>query len=221
MYQPYTYLIGWSEHDIWYYGCEYGSLTKTAHPNNLWTSYFTSSEIVAVKRRVLGEPDVIKVDHICVTTEEARRLEISFLTSVNAAANAHWLNEHNGGSSGFVCSGHHQETRKKMSLSHMGKSKSDTHRKNISEGLKGNTKWLGKTHSEATKQKMSEAAKKRGRSAEHCASLSRANKGKTLSDATKAKMSSARTGMKRSEETKAKISAASRAYRERLRNGTI
>jgi hypothetical protein len=36
IYQPYTYLIGWSEHDLWYYGCEYGRWRKTANPENLW-----------------------------------------------------------------------------------------------------------------------------------------------------------------------------------------
>lgn len=56
-YQPYIYLIGWSKHDRWYVGARY---CKGAHPNDLWSSYFTSSQYVTAFRYVFGEPDVIK-----------------------------------------------------------------------------------------------------------------------------------------------------------------
>jgi hypothetical protein len=43
VYLPYTYLIGWSKLNLWYYGSQYG---KKAHPSNLWRTYFTSLEEV-------------------------------------------------------------------------------------------------------------------------------------------------------------------------------
>ena len=45
-YIPYTYFIKWSAQNIWYYGVEYGFYSKTANPNNLWVTYFTSSKLV-------------------------------------------------------------------------------------------------------------------------------------------------------------------------------
>lgn len=40
---PYTYLIGWTEHNIWYYGVRYAI---GCNPKELFLSYFTSSEYV-------------------------------------------------------------------------------------------------------------------------------------------------------------------------------
>lgn len=54
---PYTYLIGWSWLDKWYYGLQHG---RNAHPDNLWTTYFTSSPIVRDFRVEHGEPDIVQ-----------------------------------------------------------------------------------------------------------------------------------------------------------------
>ena len=58
---PYTYLIGWSKLNIWYYGVRFA---KGCHPSDLWIKYFTSSRIV--KRFVLdnGPPDMISIDRV-------------------------------------------------------------------------------------------------------------------------------------------------------------
>jgi hypothetical protein len=40
---PYTYLIGWSELDLWYYGVKFG---KSADPEKFLVNYFTSSKYV-------------------------------------------------------------------------------------------------------------------------------------------------------------------------------
>jgi hypothetical protein len=55
---PYTYLIGWSEHKQYYYGCRYA---KGSDPTDLWVKYFTSSKYVARLRKTFGEPDIIQV----------------------------------------------------------------------------------------------------------------------------------------------------------------
>ena len=67
---------------------------------------------------------------------------------------------------------------------------------------------LGKSHSEETKGKMSEAHKGKKHSEEARRKMSEAHKGKSLSDEHKRKMSEARKGKTRSEETKRKIGEA-------------
>jgi len=64
IYIPYTYLIGWSHINKWYYGVEYSNVKKIANPKNLWTLYFTSSNVVKKFREEHGEPDVIQIRKI-------------------------------------------------------------------------------------------------------------------------------------------------------------
>jgi len=89
-----------------------------------------------------------------------------------------------GGSHGA----HSEETKVKMSASHMGKP-------SPMKGKPGTMK--GKHHSEESRAKMSAAKKGQG-------------KGRHLSEETKAKMSTIKRGRHLSEETKAKLSAAKR-----------
>lgn len=64
-YKPYTYLIGWSKLNKWYYGCQYANNKRNiANPKNLWKTYFTSSVCVKQFREEHGEPDVIEVRKI-------------------------------------------------------------------------------------------------------------------------------------------------------------
>ena len=60
-YKPYTYLIGWTKYNVWYYGSETGFKTKIANPSNLWKTYFTSSKYVKQYREKYGEPDIIEI----------------------------------------------------------------------------------------------------------------------------------------------------------------
>lgn len=76
------------------------------------------------------------------------------------------------------------ETRRKISESNKGKSKSEEHRKNLSISNKGHLPWnIGQPHSEETKLKISESTKGLGKGRVPW------NKGKTLSDDHKRKMS--------------------------------
>ena len=54
---PYTYLLGWSEHNTWYYGVRYA---KGCHPSDIWKKYFTSSKHVKNFVKMHGDPDVIE-----------------------------------------------------------------------------------------------------------------------------------------------------------------
>jgi len=87
-----------------------------------------------------------------------------------------------------------EESKKKMSNWHKGKTLSKEHKVNISNSLKGNKNTLGYKHTEEARSK-----------------ISKASKGKTKSDAMRKKLSESKTGTKRkpfSEEWKKKLSEA-------------
>lgn len=91
---PYTYLIGWSQHKKYYYG------RRTAagcHPNELWKTYFTSSDYVTQFTEKYGEPDIISIRKIFNSTEDCECWENKFLLKINAPTNPYFLNEHSGG----------------------------------------------------------------------------------------------------------------------------
>jgi hypothetical protein len=93
---PYTYLIGWSTHNVWYYGRRSGA---ECHPSDLWVTYFTSSKWVKQFREKHGEPDVVKIRRVFPTAEQAQMWETKVLTRLNAARDPKFLNKRNGDSS--------------------------------------------------------------------------------------------------------------------------
>lgn len=86
---PYTYLIGWSKLNIWYYGSRYG---KGCKPADLWVKYFTSSNTVKKFRREYGEPDIIQVRKQFSTIEHCRLFEARVLRWFQVPQNPMWLN---------------------------------------------------------------------------------------------------------------------------------
>lgn len=55
---PYTYLIGWSNLKVYYYGVRFAN---GCHPAELWKTYFTSSIYVEEFVKQHGNPDIIKI----------------------------------------------------------------------------------------------------------------------------------------------------------------
>jgi hypothetical protein len=88
-YQPYTYLVGWSDIDKWYYGVRFA---KNCHPSDLWTTYFTSSKYVALLREAHGEPDVIQVRKTFTDSNSARSWELKVLQRMKVIQSDTWLN---------------------------------------------------------------------------------------------------------------------------------
>ena len=86
---PYTYLIGWSQHDRWYYGVRYA---KGCHPSELWTNYFTSSKYVKMYRDMYGEPDVIEVRRTFSDTMKAMEWENRVLRRMKVVEDVRWIN---------------------------------------------------------------------------------------------------------------------------------
>lgn len=89
IYKPYTYLIGWSEKDLWYYGVRYA---KNCNPDDLWIKYFTSSKYVKEIRKLYGDPDIIEVRKIFDNKETALEWEYKVLRRMKVVVNEKWIN---------------------------------------------------------------------------------------------------------------------------------
>lgn len=93
-YLPYVYLIGWSQHNTWYYGRR---TAKKCNPSELWVSYFTSSKEVKKFRRENGEPDIISIRHTFPNNpKKCSRWESAFLRRFDAKNDPRFLNKRNG-----------------------------------------------------------------------------------------------------------------------------
>jgi hypothetical protein len=92
IYTPYTYLIGWSKLNKWYYGVRYA---QGCHPKDLWKTYFTSSKYVKGQRETYGEPDIVEVRKTFTTEKLARDWESIVLKRLNVVNEEHWLNKTN------------------------------------------------------------------------------------------------------------------------------
>ena len=124
IYTPYTYLIGWSAHNKWYYGVRYA---KGCHPSDLWVKYFTSSDKVKEFRQIYGEPDVIQIRKTFTTHDKARHHEGVVLRRLRVLNEEKWINEC------FIST----KLNCKVPGSKSGVPKSDEHRRKISEALRG------------------------------------------------------------------------------------
>lgn len=132
-YLSYTYLIGWSSLDLWYYGARTANVCKPE--DDLWIHYFSSSKYVKETRLQENEPDIIQVRRTFSTIKEAFTFESKVLMMLDAKNSAKWLNRNNGSLDRTACS---HETREKLSKARKGKPLSTTHRANIGNALRGN-----------------------------------------------------------------------------------
>jgi len=209
---------------------------RNCHPDDLWTTYFTSSKYVKKFREEYGEPDVIEVRQTFNDSLQAREWEEKVIDRMGAVIDEKWLNKHNRGK--FYLKYHSKETKEKTKAALMGHLVSEETRTKISVALKGRigsrqgskcseeTKEklrhynLGKTLSEETKKKMAESkkgkthSKKRIRgktlSEEHRKKISEAKK--NISKETRCKLSEANKGKTHSTDTKQKISKSNKGF---------
>lgn len=89
-YIPYTYLIGWSHLNKWYYGVRY---RKGCHPNDLWNPYRTSSKIVKNFIKEYGDPDIIEVRRTFKDRLSAANWEHKVLKHLQVNISDKWLNK--------------------------------------------------------------------------------------------------------------------------------
>ena len=161
IYQPYTYLIGWSNHNKWYYGVRYA---QNCNPQDLWDTYFTSSKHVKKFREECGEPDIILIRKIFDTKDSAILWEEKVLQKMNVRNNDKWLNKNDcsappimkGEEHPLYNIGHTEETKQKISEKNKGKLKglirTEEDRKNKSIAAK--ERWSRPGEKEKLSQKM-------------------------------------------------------------------
>ncbi len=168
---PYTYLIGWSKYNKFYYGAEFSNnKRKVANPKNLWTIYFTSSKYVRQMREKYGEPDIVQVRKIFKSAEQAHTWESKVLTKMDAASDDRFLNLHNAGH-GMCCISHTPETKAKMGWHVRGVPKTNNQKIKISQTLKSSSWRIGFKDSNETRMKKSNALKNYVKSPEHIAKI--------------------------------------------------
>jgi hypothetical protein len=191
--ESYTYLIGWSKLNKWYYGVRYAN--KIIAENDLWVKYFTSSRHVKNFRKIHGEPDIIKIRKKFNRKEKAIEWEIKVLKRMKILYNEKWLNKNI-----CKCIEYTDDIKAKISKTHKGKIISEEHKKAISE------KMTGYIFSDHRNNKISEKLKGVPKSEEHKRKLSEKAKLRKGNGPFK--------GKKHSEETKTKIKETKRRKRE-------
>ena len=99
-YTPYCYLLGWSKLNKYYYGVRHAKkfyciYDTGCHPDDLLTSYPTSSKEVKYYRETYGEPDVVSIRKTFIDRDSAIRWEAKVLKRLDVIHSKVWLNESN------------------------------------------------------------------------------------------------------------------------------
>lgn len=132
---PYTYLIGWSKLQKYYYGVRFA---KGCDPSDLWVTYFTSSKQVKAVRREYGEPDIIEIRRTFIDAASAKDWEHGVLRRIGAAKRKDFLNltdnRCNPSNAGIIRT---SEFKKKMSEVQSGKKLSEEHKAKIGKAVCG------------------------------------------------------------------------------------
>ena len=216
-YIPFTYLIGWSRFEKYYYGVKYG---KGTHPDMLWVTYFTSSKFVKKFAFENGPPDIIQIRKTFETKEQAVKWEYIVIRRLNAVKSKKWFNQNNGGTTWGLME-RTEEHRKNLSIALTGKKRP----KEVCDKIAAaNRLKVRKPLTDEQRQRMSEARKGIVISDEGRANLSKALKGKPKSKEHNKKVSEALMGHVISDETKRKIGDKNRGKvvseetKERMRN---
>ena len=138
-----------------YYGVRYA---KNANPDQLWTTYFTSSKVIKSLIKEYGiESFTTEIRKIFTTKEDAVLWEHRVLSKLDAAHKEQWLNRVNGDANFSSMLNWSDEARAKYSSRRKGIQFTEEHRANLSKAKKGTTQ------SNETKAKRSAALKGRKR----------------------------------------------------------
>lgn len=166
---PFTYRLYHKPTKMHYFGVRY---SRQCHPNDLWTSYFTSSILVKELIHYFGK-DSFEIRRIKVFTkrEDAIQYENKFLTRIDAANNPRLLNQSNGG--------------REFAYHPHGCEHWNYGRKHSAESIQK----MKKTRSDETKHKISLAASGRKQTADHVSKRTAKNTGQTRSVEQRERMS--------------------------------
>lgn len=138
----YTYKIGWSAYDKFYYGVRTANIV--APTQDLWIKYFTSSTVVKSFRKEVGEPDIIIIDKEFKHNDDALLYETNYIKTNSLHTNEQWLNQSYWPTKS--CAGIPKTAEQKAHLSKVMKgrkkpSRSKEHCQKIRERMQGQIPW--------------------------------------------------------------------------------
>ena len=87
---PYTYILEWTEQGKRYIGARWAA---GCHPDDLWSSYFTSSEYVDDFVKKYGQPDIILIDKVFSNAIDAMEREQELQYKFDVRHNDAFLNK--------------------------------------------------------------------------------------------------------------------------------
>lgn len=159
IYPSYTYLIGWSKHNIWYYGVRYAN--STIPEKDLWVKYFTSSKNVQNIRKKFNDPDVIQIRKKFDCPKKAIAWEKKVLLKLNVLNQDKWINKNIGGACYPVSKENNPNYRGNKGADNpmFGKKHSDETKNLLRKKAKQRTNkngMFGKTHTDEVKKKLSD-----------------------------------------------------------------
>lgn len=161
---PYTYLIGWTAHNKWYYGVRY---SQKSDDNDLWEKYFTSSSYVRECVQRWGDPDYIKIRRTFRSAELAIKCEARVIRKLKLYERDNFLNKAYSGAIHYD-----EEVRKKISEAAkrprsqaFKKARSEAMKKLWEQGVYDNRR--NDYRSEEYKAKMSDSLKNTWKTREH------------------------------------------------------
>ena len=145
MHKPYTYLIGWSKLNLYYYGVRF---SQKCTPDDLWISYFTSSKYVKEYRRLYGEPDIKSIRKTFNNKNDAMSWESRVLKRIKAHTNPKFINKSNN-----TCANNSNEHYVKLSMLFKDKKRDAAIGQKISDKFTDKRKEISRT----TRQKYGSA----------------------------------------------------------------
>lgn len=171
---PYTYLIGWTSLNLFYYGVRF---SKNCNPDDLWRRYFTSSKFVKKIREEYGEPDVIEIRKTFLSKEDAINWEFKVIRRMKAIKDKRFLNC--GIQGKFFC------TIDSLSDEHKNRIKeswTDERRLAASEHWRSNNPMFDAKTKDIVGSATSKRLKGRSLTEEHRRKISESGKGRKLSE---------------------------------------
>lgn len=186
--KPFTYLIGWPDHNLFYYGVRF---RRNCDPSELWTTYFTSSVHVARTREALGEPTLIQVRREFDSNDAARSWEARVLRRLHVRKDPRFLNR---------CelpappSDKHPDHVEAIAMKLRGKKRTPEQRARIGAGMSG----ISTPKSEEHKRKIGDANRGKQKPEGFGAAVSARMKDRVQSEEERAKRKASLTGKPKS-----------------------
>lgn len=119
---PFSYHLYHRPTNRHYYGIRFA---RGCHPNQLWTTYFSSSKVIKKLIEEYGTDSFeVSVRRTFHTANAALTWEHKVLRRLGAAQRSDWINRHNGGTS-FRAPQHHTKKVRQMLLEYAKRPKSE------------------------------------------------------------------------------------------------